>query len=818
MILVCASCFIVGYFLYLAVLAKRNITSSRWSLSVAKVALPVLMMAVSSASASAATQTVTSLADSGVGSLRAAIAAATAGDTVAFAPSVTGTIVLQSGLVLTENLTIQGPGATLLTLSGSNSATVSSILTVDGTVTATITGLTIANGNASNGAGILNYGTLAVTNVALTGNSAATGFGGAMINYGTLTVTGSTFFNNTAEYGSAISNDGTLTVTSSTFSGNIATTGYAAIINYSAVKIGNSTFSGNTAGGGFPAIVSYGTSLVVTNTLFGDATAECYASAGCPTSGALGDVILTDSSTITPLGYYGGPTQTMVPLPGSAAICAGTASLAVGVTTDQRGFPSTNTTYTGYNASAPCMDSGSVQTHYTSVAFVTQPTDVAINTILTPAPTVAVLETDSNVGAPGNTNTLAGIPISLTFAGTGTLSGTTTVTSAGGTQQASGLIAGSVASFGNLSISGYGSGDTFSTNLTITPAGAAGVTTLTATSNPFTVTPAVSVSAGTTPAGFAFTVDGTAFTATDTTTWGQGSQHILSTTSPQVSGGVEYVFSGWSDGTTTLTDTVTVPTTAVGETYAASFVAAYPLTLSASMGGSVAATSGGNTFTSGGYLAAGTQVQLTAVAANGYQFSGWTVSGAANLSSSSNATTTLTMGAGSATVTAAFAPVYSIWVLNGNATVSGVTNSGTAVTSTGVAAGNVGNVAIDGAGNIWTLNSNGYLSEVSFTGTSLGNVSGAGITSPKALAIDGQGEIWVANGDNTISVVSKSAAPVGHYTVPVNAVSAATLDSSGNLWLTSTGDGSLTEVIGVAAPVTTPTTTAVKNNTLAAQP
>src|SRR5262245_16126875 len=65
------------------------------------------------------TLTVTNNEDSGPGSLRADIAAAKSGDTIVFDPSLNGqTITLTSGeLVINKNLTIQGPGAGLLTIS-----------------------------------------------------------------------------------------------------------------------------------------------------------------------------------------------------------------------------------------------------------------------------------------------------------------------------------------------------------------------------------------------------------------------------------------------------------------------------------------------------------------------------------------------------------------------------------------------------------------------------------------------------------------------------------------------------------------------------
>src|SRR5262249_29411205 len=60
---------------------------------------------------------------SGTGSLRGEIAASTSGDTIVFDPSLSGTITLTSGeLALNHNLTIQGPGAGTLTVSGNDTS------------------------------------------------------------------------------------------------------------------------------------------------------------------------------------------------------------------------------------------------------------------------------------------------------------------------------------------------------------------------------------------------------------------------------------------------------------------------------------------------------------------------------------------------------------------------------------------------------------------------------------------------------------------------------------------------------------------------
>ena len=100
------------------------------------------------------------------------------GDTVTF--SVSGTIALTSGaLVVTDSLTIDGPGAASLTISGSN---VSGILaTSSAGVTLAVDDLTLANGRATlpgpivrGGAILNNGGTVTVVRSVLTQNTAPT--------------------------------------------------------------------------------------------------------------------------------------------------------------------------------------------------------------------------------------------------------------------------------------------------------------------------------------------------------------------------------------------------------------------------------------------------------------------------------------------------------------------------------------------------------------------------------------------------------------------------------------------------------------------
>jgi hypothetical protein len=230
-------------------------------------------------------------------------------------------------------------------------------------------------------------------------------------------VSNSTFAANKAASGSAIYNTGVLTMTYSTVAGNTASAS-GGIYNASgaALKAVNSTFAGNTGTGS--GIYNSG-ALAVTNSIL-DATTEC-SGTGCPATGN-GNVV--GATKLAALGSYGGPTQTVLPQPGSSAICGGSAALIpVFVTTDQRGFANENTTYTGYSATAPCVDAGAVQTNYTSAQFVGAPYVANANTPGTAPPViVSVMENGQNIG---------GVPVTLSFSGTGTATGLTSTTAGG---------------------------------------------------------------------------------------------------------------------------------------------------------------------------------------------------------------------------------------------------------------------------------------------------------------------------------------------------------------------------------------------------
>jgi hypothetical protein len=185
------------------------------------------------------TLTVTNLLDKGAGSLRDTITKARSGDTIVFASGLDGqTITLTSDqLTINKSLDIEGPGASLLTISGNDK---NRVFNINEGLAVTIAGLTISHGHAVNsngsdsaGGGILNANSsLTLANDVLSYNEAigTTTAGGAVANRngGTLNVSGTSFLKNqviASSYGEggAIANtlDGsTLVANNCTFLGN----------------------------------------------------------------------------------------------------------------------------------------------------------------------------------------------------------------------------------------------------------------------------------------------------------------------------------------------------------------------------------------------------------------------------------------------------------------------------------------------------------------------------------------------------------------------------------------------------------------------
>jgi predicted outer membrane repeat protein len=208
-------------------------------------------------------------------------------------------------ITIAADTTIDGSGQTV-TISGWNPTLgTTRVFTVNAGVALSVNALTVADGGSfDNAGGILNNGTLIVSNSTFSGNNAF-GNGGAIYNDGTLTVSNSTFSgNNTGASdasGGAIFNSGTLTVSNSTFSGNSARTG-GGISNYGTGTLKNTIIANSPSGGNcYGAIADGGGNL-------------SYPDTTCP--GTNSDPMLG------PLQNNLGPTYTMALGPGSAAIDA----------------------------------------------------------------------------------------------------------------------------------------------------------------------------------------------------------------------------------------------------------------------------------------------------------------------------------------------------------------------------------------------------------------------------------------------------------------------------------------------------------------
>jgi CSLREA domain-containing protein len=317
-------------------------------------------------------------------SLREAIKDAPDGTHITFAPGLSGTISMSPGLYdsynISKNLTIIGPGARTLAISGGNTHLF--IIGESGAASVTISGLTLQNGNVFSGSGgaiyvasrgrlrlqavhlignrveggsdnyyggaIYNLGNVRIDQSLLANNSVTSSNviarslqGGAIYNAGTMLVTNSTFFNNKVSNqstglarGGAISNDGpqgTLTIINSTFANNLASEAGGSIYDQnSRIDLQNTVIGGGQAPRGpdiFGTVNSQGNNLIQN-----------------PDDAGIVGNMDTTLTWLNPklgiLGNYGGPTDTMPLGPGSPAIDTGNAGRCAGEqigNIDQRG-------------------------------------------------------------------------------------------------------------------------------------------------------------------------------------------------------------------------------------------------------------------------------------------------------------------------------------------------------------------------------------------------------------------------------------------------------------------------------------------------
>jgi len=326
-----------------------------------------LALLILAQTANAATNIVTSSADdNSPGTLRRVISNSVSGDTITFDPNLSGqTILLTTGrIILSNSLTLDASQlAARLIIDGNTNGR---IFQVFSNTTVAIDSLTLTNGRATVGGGIANQGALTLNRCTVTGNSSSL-YGGGIYNVGGLTLSNCTISGNSAAMdGGGIYDEVGLTIKQSTLSGNSSVAG-GALYSKGLVTISQSTVAGNhaTSGGGIyagdmvmdqctvagndasngggifllgPQIWSLANSIVAGNTssdnqnihiLIGIVPSPPFVYSGVNITGG--------NPLLAPLGNYGGPTQTMPPLPTSPAVDGCTNGTSF--TTDQRGFP-----------------------------------------------------------------------------------------------------------------------------------------------------------------------------------------------------------------------------------------------------------------------------------------------------------------------------------------------------------------------------------------------------------------------------------------------------------------------------------------------
>jgi hypothetical protein len=303
--------------------AARSPRISRLWRVIAAVGLAAGGLVVVAQPAAASQFTVTTTADSGVGSLRQAVldANASAGaDVIVFDPGIdTQTITLTSGeLSVTGELTVIGNGATNTIIDGNGTARIFDV----GAAGLTIGGATLQNGvGTGDGGAVRSQGPVIVDASTITDNSASgngggvaaadltiengsvvranhagVNGGGAIAYTGDLTVTDSTIGGSSVADGNTANSDGgvaipsgtgTVTITSSTVSHNTAPSN-AAVVGAAAVVISGSTISSNDSAG----ILSGGVLTITDSTVSSNAGGSGGGGGGVV---GFGDVSITGS-------------------------------------------------------------------------------------------------------------------------------------------------------------------------------------------------------------------------------------------------------------------------------------------------------------------------------------------------------------------------------------------------------------------------------------------------------------------------------------------------------------------------------------------
>jgi hypothetical protein len=138
-------------------------------------------------------------------------------------------------------------------------------------------------------------------------------------------------------------------------------------------------------------------------------------------------------------------------------------------------------------------------------------------------------------------------------------------------------------------------------------------------------------------------------------------------------------------------------------------------------------------------------------------------------------------------------------------------------------------LAIDHAGDVWVANGgtvNGVqqygIAEFSSSGGLILSTSSTYIPGTiNAIAVDGVGRVIIGSGQNTIFEINNNSSPVnsvGYSDSSLNGIETVAVDGSGNVWAANNTGNSVTEFVGLAAPVVTPIAAGVANNSLGTRP
>jgi hypothetical protein len=189
-------------------------------------------------------------------------------------------------------------------------------------------------------------------------------------------------------------------------------------------------------------------------------------------------------------------------------------------------------------------------------------------------------------------------------------------------------------------------------------------------------------------------------------------------------------------------------------------------------------------------------------------------------------------GFGPGTQTASFTVFGgSVWLGNTNSSLSAFDPTGAALSPAGgytggglatIPAGQ--GMAFDNAGNVWIANSgNTGISNFFRTGAAVTNTpyTGGGVSNPLALAVDGLGQVWIVNADCSLSALTNAGIALtpetGYTGAGTGTAGGMAIDLSGDVWISNSTGDTVTEFIGVAAPVA-PLSTSLTNGTTGVRP